>query len=324
MVHGQSIKWFHYINLIIRRMFGPGDSVARYVNFLFHFTTLCSGVWYKIPWIMIVGRFFFGVGCESLGVAMNAVLTHAFDGKEIAFALALNVSFARLGTISNDWISPVISSSSGIPSVFAFGLFLSLISAVSAKKLCVILSTSTLQAIASPAFPNQSFKTPSYLFWAVAAICVGGYSSILPFTSVFVAMKPKSLSQQEASQVVSISFVISAIFTPAIGRLVDRFGRAAWITASSLFLLCLTHAMFSSYHHSLVMVILGLSYSGFVASIWPLVPLTVEEENVGFAYGIMTALQNMGLTVVPLIVCSWMLHRIYLVGSDDQASNRLL
>jgi hypothetical protein len=65
----------------------------------------------------------------------------------------------------------------------------------------------------------------------------------------------------------------------------------------------LTHAMYSSYHHSLVMVVLGLAYSGFVASIWPLVPLTVDEANVGFAYGIMTSLQNMGLTVVPLMVC---------------------
>ena len=51
------------------------------------------------------------------------------------------------------------------------------------------------------------------------------------------------------------------------------------------------------------MVVLGLAYSGFVASIWPLVPLTVDEANVGFAYGIMTSLQNMGLTVVPLMVC---------------------
>ena len=32
-----------------------------------------------------------------MGVAQNAILTHFFDGKEIAFALALNVSFARFG-----------------------------------------------------------------------------------------------------------------------------------------------------------------------------------------------------------------------------------
>lgn len=45
----------------------------------------------------ILGRFTFGVGSESMGVAQNAILTHFFEGKEVAFALALNVSFARFG-----------------------------------------------------------------------------------------------------------------------------------------------------------------------------------------------------------------------------------
>lgn len=50
-----------------------------------------------MPWLAISGRFIFGVGSESMGVAQNAILTHYFEKKEIAFALALNVSFARLG-----------------------------------------------------------------------------------------------------------------------------------------------------------------------------------------------------------------------------------
>ena len=148
-----------------------------------------------------------------------------------------------------------------------------------------------------------STKSLGLLFWVVAVMCVGGYSSILPFTSVFVALKPHGLSQDSASQTVSIAFLMCALLTPVIGRFVDRFGRAGWVASASCFLLCLTHSMFTHYDHVLVMAILGLAYAGFVASIWPLVPLTVEESHVGLAYGIMTALQNMGLTVLPLLVC---------------------
>jgi nitrate/nitrite transporter NarK len=60
--------------------------------------------------------------------------------------------------------------------------------------------------------------------------------------------------------------------------------------------------MFSSYHHVIVMIILGFAYAGFVASVWPLVPLAVKEDQVGLGYGIMTALQNTGLTIVPLMI----------------------
>ena len=60
--------------------------------------------------------------------------------------------------------------------------------------------------------------------------------------------------------------------------------------------------MFESSNHSVVMFVLGLGYAGLVASNWPLIPFTVSEDHVGLAYGIVTALQNLGLTVMPLLV----------------------
>lgn len=148
----------------------------------------------------------------------------------------------------------------------------------------------------------QSSKSLSASFWMISLACVLGYCSILPFTSVFVAIKPSGLNQQTASQVVSIPFLLCVLLTPFIGRFVDRFGKAAWVATSSSFFLCLAHSMFSSYHHVIVMIILGFAYAGFVASVWPLVPLAVKEDHVGLGYGIMTALQNAGLTMVPLMI----------------------
>ena len=46
----------------------------------------------------------------------------------------------------------------------------------------------------------------------------------------------------------------------------------------------------------------GLAYSIFAAALWPSVPYAVEEQYVGTAYGVMTAVQNTGLATFPLAV----------------------
>ena len=58
---------------------------------------LLIGIWKHFPYVSITGRVLFGVGCESLGVGLSAVVTHYFYRKETAFALASMVSVGRLG-----------------------------------------------------------------------------------------------------------------------------------------------------------------------------------------------------------------------------------
>jgi hypothetical protein len=73
------------------------------------------------------------------------------------------------------------------------------------------------------------------------------------------------------------------------------------------------------------MVFLGMGYAGLVASVWPLVPFTVGEEHVGLAYGIMTALQNLGLTLMPLSVRLIVIHLcITSIAGLDQSRNRII
>ena len=48
--------------------------------------------------------------------------------------------------------------------------------------------------------------------------------------------------------------------------------------------------------------ILGISYSVYATAMWPAVAYVVDEDSLGTAYGITTAIQNIGLTAFPLIV----------------------
>ena len=50
------------------------------------------------------------------------------------------------------------------------------------------------------------------------------------------------------------------------------------------------------------MVWMGVTYAICAASLWPMVALIVPLDNLGSAYGLMTALQNLGLAVAPLSI----------------------
>lgn len=64
--------------------------------------------------VYIFGRFIFGVGAETLGVCGNTIVSRWFKGSELAFALAINLSFCKLAGVMNDWISPVVEERYGI------------------------------------------------------------------------------------------------------------------------------------------------------------------------------------------------------------------
>ena len=59
------------------------------------------------------------------------------------------------------------------------------------------------------------------------------------------------------------------------------------------------------------LILQGVAFSIFAAVIWPSVPLCVEQRHVGTAFGVMSAVQNIGLTLFPVFVAD--LHE---TGSD--------
>lgn len=50
------------------------------------------------------------------------------------------------------------------------------------------------------------------------------------------------------------------------------------------------------------LLMIGLSFSVFGSVIWPCIPLIVEEEHHGSAYGLMGAFQNAAQSLLPLVL----------------------
>ena len=108
----------------------------------------------------------------------------------------------------------------------------------------------------------------------------------------------------EAARMVSIPYLISACISPFLGIFIDRFGMRAVMATISPMVLLSVHLMLAltSIKPLLPMVLQGVSYSVFAAALWPSVPYCVDERYVGTAYGLLTAVQNGGLALFPVII----------------------
>ena len=157
--------------------------------------------------------------------------------------------------------------------------------------------------------------------WCLFFICVTFYISIFVFIqngSLFLSSK-YDVSNVQSAFLTSIPYTISAIISPFLGFAVDKTGRAmSWVAASCL-CMAVTHALFaltSTVPPIALMCCIGVSYSVCAAALWPSVSLVVKPHLLGSAcvscvsahkfcdncsrYGLMTALQNFGLSVAPL------------------------
>ncbi|CAF0745450.1 unnamed protein product [Didymodactylos carnosus] len=138
--------------------------------------------------------------------------------------------------------------------------------------------------------------------YCVYAICVFYYVAVFPFIAaaqLFFESK-YNLSPQWANACNSLVYFMSAILSPLLGYIVDRTGRNIYWLIGSIMATILAHALlaFVFIHPIVPLVIMGIAYSILAASLWPMVAFLVPKQLLGTAYGLMQAIQNLGLAVM--------------------------
>ncbi|TYZ68448.1 hypothetical protein PybrP1_004307, partial [[Pythium] brassicae (nom. inval.)] len=86
--------------------------------------------------LMLIGRFVIGLGGESLSVAQGALVVEWFLNEEIAFAMGLNLSISRLGSVINNELSPLVAEVASVSAALWLGVSMCLISMLSV--VCII------------------------------------------------------------------------------------------------------------------------------------------------------------------------------------------
>ncbi|XP_043467173.1 major facilitator superfamily domain-containing protein 1-like [Leptopilina heterotoma] len=269
-------------------------------------------------WLMMVGRFVFGIGAESLAVAQNSYAVLWFKGKELNMVFGFQLSFARVGSTVNFLVmEPIYRYVSHIysgPTCIGVVLFLAALTCVASMICACILGL--MDRRMEKALRRGEGEEPRIarltdvkdfkaVFWFVAFICIAYYVAIFPFIAlgkVFFIRK-YDLDPSSANTVCSMLYSVSAVASPAFGLVVDKTGKNVLWVFLSIIGTIVAHGLlaFTFVSPYICMVTLGLSYSMLASSLWPLIALVIPEYQLGTAYGIAQAVQNLGLAIVSII-----------------------
>ncbi|XP_055593267.1 major facilitator superfamily domain-containing protein 1-like [Uranotaenia lowii] len=274
----------------------------------------------KSFWLMILGRFLFGIGAESLAVAQNNYAVLWFKGKELNMVFGLQLSFARVGSTVNFLVMvPVYNyvSSLGYKGALCTGavLLLATLTCVMSMMCALVLgwmdkrAARILRRNDNP--PNgevaklSDIGTFKISFWMVTVICVAYYVAIFPFIALgkVFFMRKFDFTPEDANTVNSIVYIVAGVASPLFGLIVDRTGRNVLWVFISIVVTIFAHGLlaFSFYNPYIAMITMGMAYSMLASSLWPLVALIVPEYQLGTAYGICQSVQNLGLAVISMI-----------------------
>ena len=261
--------------------------------------------------VMAAGRLIFGMGAESLNVAVTAALARWFRGKELSFAFGLNLTASRLGTFaalnSPSWARAAYASWR-IPFLIALAFH------VDVRRGIVIYWM--LEVYAEKNYHLGEVSTDKVVFadlwkfgvsyWLIVALCIVFYSAIFPFQTFAVKffMEAHGTSREFGGFLSSMLTLFAMIATPLFGLWVDRVGRRALLMMLGSLLLIPVYLMMAYTHINLYvpMAMMGVAFSLIPAVMWPSVAYIVDQSKLGTAYGLMTMIQNIGLFGLNLLV----------------------
>ena len=310
MVIGACIKFYAVSDLFI------GSGLEAWLN----------SWWTTLPGtakLACFGFMIFGCGCEMAGTTVSKAIAKWFKGKEMAMAMGLEMSIARLGVFAAMWLSPFVYSrfNNVISAPVAFGaalLFIGLIFyfvfVLMDRKLDKELNAAGEVTEESS---EEEFKFSdlgkiftSKMFWLVALLCVLYYSAIFPFQRYAPDFLNTTLNIENGAQLFSCFPILAMILTPFLGAFIDNKGKAASMLMVGSIIMIACHLSFafllpaypSKVLAIIIIAILGVSFSLVPAALWPSVPKIIDERILGSAYCVIFWIQNWGLLLVPVII----------------------
>ncbi len=264
--------------------------------------------------MMLLGRFFFGLGAETSIVVISKILVKWFKGRDLALAFGLKVGFGRLGTFAALQISPVVANGGEglttaiwlaailtLTGLLAFLVYMLLDAKLDKQLIVTENKTEKVKFKLSDVFGILGNR--AYLY--IALLCVTFYSAVFPFMAYapdFFADK-FGFTDVESGRITSLLPLGTLVFTPLFGFLIDRKGKSATAMIFGSLVLFVVHMIFgfTNILPYVPMVMLGISFSLVPASMWPSMVKLVDDQQIGTAYGLMYSIQNLGLWIFPLL-----------------------
>ena len=265
-----------------------------------------------------LGFAIFGVGTEAIGITISKAVVRWFKGKEMALAMGMQMSIARLGTALALVISLPLAKNFTVTAPILFALVVMLLGVVSFILFSLLdIKLDKSEEDVKVDNSDDEFKIKDIVliisnlgFWYIAILCVLFYSAVFPFLfyATDLMINKYGVSPYLAGAIPSLLPFGTIVLTPVFGGIYDKYGKGATIMIIGSGILIFVHGILALPFVTLwwvaaaMVIILGVGFSLVPSAMWPSVPKIIPEKQLGTAYAVIFWIQNIGLLFVPLIL----------------------
>ncbi len=298
MFAGAAIKWYAVDNVFAGEVFGLPAQVA----------------------LACLGFAIYGMGAEIAGITVTKVIAKWFTGHEMALAMGLQVALARVGTACALFFALPIAQAAGTvsapvmfgASALCIGLLSYIVYCVMDKKLDKSQSGETVETDSEEQFKLSDLKAIfcNRGFWLITLLCLIFYSAVFPFLKFATNLMiiKYGVSPDLAGMIPGLLPFGTMLLTPLFGSLYDKVGKGATLMIIGSVLLTVVHILFAMpllnvwWFAVIIMILLGIAFSLVPSAMWPSVPKIIPMKQLGSAYAIIFYIQNIGLSMVPVLI----------------------
>lgn len=274
----------------------------------------------------------FGMGIELCGITATKIIARWFKGYEIALAMGLQVSTARIGTaLAFGFSAPVAAAFKSVSAPVLLGVILLAVGLVAYVFYCAMdKKLDASEGSDNSVNEEEAFRLSDIGeilsirgFWYIAILCGLFYSSVFPFLKYAPDLMVQKFHLKEtiAGQIPSVLPYATIPLTVIFGGFYDRKGKGASIMILGSLLLVVVHFVFSVPFLSnwiialLATIVLGFGFSLVPSAMWPSVPKFIPHRQLGTAYSLIFFIQNLlALFAVPYLI-GWVLDRFCKAGT---------
>ena len=299
MFIGAAIKWYAVDNGFEGEMFGLPTQVV----------------------IACLGFAIYGMGCEIAGITVTKVIAKWFTGHEMALAMGLQVALARVGTACALFFAlPIAQSAGAVSAPVMFGASALCIGLISYIVYCVMdkkLDSSIAADQDAATESEEQFKFSDLKvifcnqgFWLITLLCLIFYAAVFPFLKFATNLMiiKYGVTPDLAGMIPGLLPFGTMLLTPLFGSLYDKIGKGATLMIIGSVLLTIVHILFAMpllnvwWFAVIIMILLGIAFSLVPSAMWPSVPKIIPMKQLGSAYAIIFYIQNIGLSMVPVLI----------------------